>query len=110
MRFPLPKFLSSIFLKRPRKAIRSIQMRLFLATLLGLLILVSAPAQADPLADLAAKLPDGGFSDRAARIAAIAALGDPRAISLLESLGNGELHTQKDSGRVVVVRRDGRTL
>ncbi len=83
-------------------------MRLFLATLLGLLVLTSLPAHADPLADFTANLPKGGYSDRIVQIEAIATLGDPRAIPLLEALGKGELHTRKDSGALVTARREGR--
>ncbi|MCB9930374.1 MAG: urea ABC transporter permease subunit UrtB [Alphaproteobacteria bacterium] len=83
-------------------------MRLLLATLLGWLVLAAGTAHADPLADAAAKLPEGGYSERVARIEAIAAIGDPRAIPLLEALGEGDLHVRESDGRVVIAKRAGR--
>jgi len=83
-------------------------MRLFLAILLGLLALALTPAKADPLADAAAKLPEGSYSDRVAQVRAIASLGDPRAIPLLEALGEGDLHVRESDGRIVIVKREGR--
>lgn len=83
-------------------------MRLVIAIFLATLALAISPAQADPLADAAAKLPDGGYSERVAQIEAIAALGDPRAIRLLEALGEGDLHVRDADGRIVIVKRDGR--
>ena len=80
----------------------------FCFALFLLLLAVASPARADDLGALAAKLPDGGFSDRIAVIEEIAALGDPRAIPLLEALGAGDLHTRKSDGRVVVRIREGK--
>ena len=80
-------------------------MRLVIAIFAGLLALGLAPAQADPLADAVAKLPEGGYSDRAAQIEVIAGLGDPRAILVLAALSDGDLHVRSGDGRVVLAKR-----
>ena len=83
-------------------------MRLFVGILLTVLAVAATPAQADPMADAVAKLPEGGYSDRVAHIETIATLGDPRAIPLLEALGEGDLHVRESDAQLVVVRREGR--
>ena len=82
-------------------------MRLLLATIFTLLALAAGPASADPLADAAAKLPDGGYSERIAQIEAIANLGDPRAIPMLEALSGGDLHVRGSDGLLVIAIRNG---
>ncbi len=74
-----------------------------------LLVFAAGSAFAGPLEDTAAKLPDGSYSDRIAVIEEIAALGDPKAIPLLEALGGGDLHVRETDGRLVVRTREGRT-
>ncbi len=83
-------------------------MRLLFATLFTLVALAAGSVSADPLADAVAKLPQGGYSDRAGQVQAIAALGDPRVIPLLKALGEGDLHVRESDGRILVVKREGR--
>ncbi len=82
-------------------------MRLLLATIFMLLAFAAGSAKADPLMDAAAKLPDGGYSERIAQVEVIANLGDPRAIPLLEALSGGDLHVRKSDGLLVVAIREG---
>jgi urea transport system permease protein len=63
----------------------------------------SGPAAAETLEELVAELPEGGFSDRAEVVTAIAATGDERAAAVLEALGAGELHQRKADGMVLRV-------
>ncbi|MEM9761336.1 MAG: urea ABC transporter permease subunit UrtB, partial [Pseudomonadota bacterium] len=82
-----------------------------LRTLIFVLALVLAPAMpasAQSLEDLVAELPDGEFADRARVIDAIAASGDPRAGTILEALGAGDLEQLRETGAVVLVVEDGR--
>ena len=74
---------------------------------LFLLVTVSLSAQAATLAELVAKLPEGGYSDRSAMVEAIAALNDPAAIPILEALSDGDLHVRESDGAVVIAKREG---
>ncbi|HHS94047.1 MAG TPA: urea ABC transporter permease subunit UrtB [Rhodobacterales bacterium] len=78
--------------------------RLFLALML---FLSPAIALADPFEDLVNRLPDGGYSDRAEVIDAIAATRDARAIAVLQALLDGHLHKRKADGRVVIITAQG---
>jgi urea transport system permease protein len=84
-------------------------MKSFVRAIAVLLALLAAPAQADQLSDAIAKLPEGGYTELIAQVEAIAAIGDPRAAPALEALGEGDLHTRDSDGRVVIVRREGRS-
>jgi urea transport system permease protein len=65
---------------------------------------LEAQSLEDPsLEALVAALPDGSYDDRAAVVAAIAETGDPRAVALLDALGEGDLQRLKSNGRVVRV-------
>ncbi len=75
---------------------------------LACLIALAAPAAAQSLEELVARLPDGNFDDRAGLIEEIARSGDPRAAGLLEMLGEGDLEQLKSDGRVVRVEERGR--
>jgi urea transport system permease protein len=77
--------------------------------LLVLLVSLTAilPARAQSVEDLVRQLPDGGFGDRSAVIAQLAATGDTRLVPVLEALGAGELNVVSDTGQVVFVRPAG---
>ncbi len=79
----------------------------FLAALLGLLLLAGAPAFAQSLEELVAKLPEGDYSDRAEVVAAIGASGDPRAATVLEALQAGDLQQRKSDDAVMLVTGRG---
>jgi urea transport system permease protein len=72
----------------------------------------SAPGSTieDPLAALVQQLPEGGYSERRAIIAAIAATGDTRAIRVLESLAERELYVNEETGGVFIGRDEGSNL
>jgi urea transport system permease protein len=65
------------------------------------------PARAQTVEDLVRQLPEGGFGDRSAVIAQLAATGDTRLVPVLEALGAGELNVVADTGQVVFVRPAG---
>ncbi|MEZ5667699.1 MAG: urea ABC transporter permease subunit UrtB [Alphaproteobacteria bacterium] len=79
--------------------------RLAVAVAAVLLALTSpARAQLDDAA-LRALLPAlaaGGYGDKGAAVAALAATGDPRAIPVLEAMGDRRLYTRVDDGTVVI--------
>jgi urea transport system permease protein len=81
-------------------------MRLLAAALLGLALLAS-PGLAQTLEELMVRLPDGSFNERAEVVAEIARTGDPRAVPLLEALGEGELHARNDDGALLRVTGRG---
>jgi urea transport system permease protein len=74
--------------------------------LAGLVGCIAGSVAAATLDELMARLPEGNFNARAAVVAEIAATGDPRAVGLLEALGEGELHARDADG--VVLRVTGR--
>ncbi len=77
--------------------------------LLMLCCVLWAPlAGAQTLEELAARLPDGDFDERAAVVAEIGATGDPRAQALLELLADGDLAVLKANGRIVRIVEEGR--
>ena len=79
-------------------------MRLFRLILLCLMLPFAAMAQG--FDEIAAALPDGSYEDRAARVSALAASGDPRAEALLQALAAGDLAVLKADGQLVVVSGD----
>ena len=79
-------------------------MRLFRLILLCLMLPLSAMAQG--FDQIATALPDGSYGDRAARVSALAASGDPRTEALLTALAAGDLAVLKSDGRLVVVTKN----
>jgi len=65
------------------------------------------PARAQTVEDLVRQLPEGGFGDRSAVIAQLAATGDTRLVPVLEALGAGELNVVAETGQMVFVRPAG---
>ena len=76
-----------------------------LAAVAALLLAGQAPA-ADVDALIRA-LGQGGFDDREAAIAELAASGEPRAAAVLEALEGGALHVRKTDGAMLIVGDDG---
>jgi urea transport system permease protein len=77
--------------------------------LLGLILLLAAlPARADDLATAMEGLADAGFADKEKAIVALARLGDPRAVPLLQALRDDRLRRAPD-GRIVIVAAPGGT-
>jgi len=81
--------------------LRTLALSLLLAIGLG------GGAIAQSLEELVAKLPDGGYDDRAQVVRQIAATGDPRAIEILEALADGDLQQVKADGTVARVQKGG---
>ncbi len=88
-------------------AIQSRRPWLLLLLFAGLLAVVPRPASADELDDLVAKLGSESFADKEAAIAALGALGDPRAIAPLRALASGLLMVASEGHRVVIAEPDG---
>ncbi len=74
-----------------------------LAPLIVWLVLLAGAVSAQTLEELLARLPDGGFPERAELLNEIALLGDARAIPVLEALGDGEIHKRDADGAIIKV-------
>ncbi|MEO1472303.1 MAG: urea ABC transporter permease subunit UrtB, partial [Pseudomonadota bacterium] len=81
---------------------------LALALILTAILPGAPPAVAQTLEELVAQLPEGEFADRERVIGQIAATGDPRAATILEALGEGDLEEMRKGGAVVLVVQEGR--
>jgi urea transport system permease protein len=68
---------------------------------LVLLLLSPAPARADDFASLVGELASDSFPDKQKAVIALGALGDPRAVPILQALTDGRLLKGAD-GRVVI--------
>jgi urea transport system permease protein len=78
-----------------------------LAVMLVLVLLAAGSAFAQSVEDLVRQLPDGGFSDRARVVQALAATGDARVAPLLDSLAAGDLNVIGETGQVVTISGRG---
>ncbi len=67
----------------------------------------AAAAAADELAGLVAKLGSDDFSDKEQAVAALGALGDPRAVAALQALSQGLLAVVEADKRVVIAEPEG---
>ena len=68
-----------------------------------------SPAQAQDYAALVKDLGADGFAAKSAAIVALGKLGDPRAVPVLQALGNDQLRATSD-GRVVIVAAGGKQM
>jgi len=75
--------------------------------LVALLLLLPRPAAADPFADLVARLGSESFADKEAAVAGLGALGDARAIVVLQALSEGKLAVTAEGKRVVIAEQEG---
>src|SRR5260370_16960032 len=73
-----------------------------LAALALILLLAALPARAEDLAAIVAGLGGASFADKEKAIVALGKLGDPRAVPILQALGDDRLRKASD-GRVVIV-------
>ncbi len=78
-------------------------MRILAPIMIWLALALAPAATAQSFEELAARLPDGNFNQRAAVVAALAATGDERAAALLEALAEGELHLRDSDGQLLRV-------
>src|SRR3989442_14721603 len=77
--------------------------RLFRLAALALILLFAAlPARAGDLAAIVAGLGGASFADKEKAIVALGRLGDPRAVPILQALGDDRLRKAPD-GRIVIV-------
>ncbi len=90
-------------------------MRLFSALLFAMSLTVAVPEVRAQSASDGAAFADGlaalntkGFDDKAAAINALAGLGDPRAVDVLQAMSEGLLFYRKEDGLVVVAKEAGR--
>jgi urea transport system permease protein len=79
-----------------------------LAALALILLMAALPAQAEDLAAVVAGLGGASFADKEKAIMALGKLGDPRAVPILQALGDDRLRKTPD-GRVVIVAPVGET-
>ena len=75
--------------------------------LVALLLVLSRPAAADQFADLVAKLGSEAFADKEAAVGGLGALGDPRAVVILQALADGKLSLSGTERRVVIAEPEG---
>ena len=73
-----------------------------LAALALILLFAALPARAEDLAAIVAGLGGAGFADKEKAIIALGKLGDPRAVPILQALGDDRLRKAPD-GRIVIV-------
>jgi len=83
---------------------------IFLTAALLILPQVAVQAQSNDaaFAEAVAALNARSFSAKGAAVEKLAGLGDPRAIPVLEALGDGSLYTLKGEDTVVIAERQGR--
>ena len=79
-----------------------------LAAVLVVLLAAAMPARADDFAALVGNLAGGSFAGKEKAITALGALGDPRAVPVLQALNDGRLLKSAD-GRIVISVTDGGT-
>ena len=89
---------------------RAILRLIFLTAALLILPQVAVQAQSNDaaFAEAVAALNARSFSAKGAAVEKLAGLGDPRAIPVLEALGDGSLYTLKGEDTVVIAERQGR--
>ena len=89
---------------------RAILRLIFLTAALLFLPQVSVQAQSNDaaFAEAVAALDARSFAAKGAAVEKLAGLGDPRAIPVLEALGDGSLYTLKGEDTVVIAERQGR--
>src|SRR5687767_8530049 len=84
--------------------------RLFRRTALALiLVLAGLPARADELAAAVAGLAGDSFAAREKAIVALGKLGDPRAVPILQALGDNRLRRAPDGSVVLLATAGGTT-
>jgi urea transport system permease protein len=79
-----------------------------LAGLVLLLLATASQARADEFAAIVAGLAGDSFTQKEAAIVALGKLGDPRAVPVLQALGDDRLRAARD-GRVLIVDNTGGT-
>jgi len=77
------------------------------ALLVAVPLLLPRTAAADPFAELVARLGSESFADKEAAVAGLGALGDARAIVVLQALSEGKLAVTGDGRRVVIAEQEG---
>jgi urea transport system permease protein len=74
-----------------------------------LLLFAALPARAEDLAAIVAGLGGAGFADKEKAIIALGKLGDPRAVPILQALGDDRLRKTPDGHIVIVTSLGGAT-
>src|SRR5947207_11527896 len=82
--------------------IKRLNRLLRLAGLTLILLLTALPARAEDLAAIVAGLGGAGFADKEKAIVALGKLGDPRAVPVLQALGDDRLR-KTSGGHIVIV-------
>jgi urea transport system permease protein len=90
---------------------RSINLARLLCLVIGILAILAGlqVARADEFSDTLAGFASDDFGARIAAVEKLAALGDPRAVPVLQALNDGALAVRKSAKQVVIVR-DGAAI
>ena len=102
----------SLILRSPRSGRlegRTAPCSLRFVSLMILLLFAALPARAEDLAAIVAGLGGAGFADKEKAIIALGKLGDPRAVPILQALGNDRLRKAPDGHIVIVTSLGGAT-
>jgi urea transport system permease protein len=102
----------SLILRSPRSGRlegRTAPCSLRFVSLMILLLFAALPARAEDLAAIVAGLGGAGFADKEKAIIALGKLGDPRAVPILQALGDDRLRKAPDGHIVIVTSLGGAT-
>jgi urea transport system permease protein len=102
----------SLILRSPRSGRlegRTAPCSLRFVSLMILLLFAALPARAEDLAAIVAGLGGAGFADKEKAIIALGKLGDPRAVPILQALGDDRLRKTPDGHIVIVTSLGGAT-
>ena len=89
--------------------IKSVHRLFFVFSVVLVLLAAALPARAEDLAAIIAGLGGAGFVDKEKAIVALGKLGDPRAVPILQALGDDRLRKAPDGHIVIVTSLGGAT-
>jgi urea transport system permease protein len=89
--------------------IKSVHWLFFVFSVVLVLLAAALPARAEDLAAIIAGLGGAGFVDKEKAIVALGKLGDPRAVPILQALGDDRLRKAPDGHIVIVTSLGGAT-
>jgi urea transport system permease protein len=86
--------------------VRPVDFTRLICLVIGILAILAGlqVARADPFSDALAGFASDDFSDRIAAVEKLAALGDPRAVPVLQALNDGALAVRKATKQVIIAR------
>jgi urea transport system permease protein len=86
--------------------VRSIDFTRVICLVIGILAILAGlqAARADQFSDALSRFTSSDFGERIAAVEKLAALGDPRAVPVLQALNDGALAVRKATNQIVIVR------